>query len=281
MANRKRIPKPNRRTNTPEIGHASPQPSTPSDNLNRLGTPPQWPRPARTIATVLILIYLLIVVIGPLANPVASKYFSGPIARQLAPAHRILFLGHGYRFFGPDPGPTHRLVYRGVKNDGSKFEGYFPDRRSQSPRLLYHRWFMLSETLFIEHANQADPQIFQNRQAEYERQAARLASEHQTNQLRQLKLERQLELRYYQRASERVDILASSVARVLLERHQASSIELFGQERSIPFPEEVADGLKLNSEQLLLPLTKVGELDANGYRAANSFDFKTAGGAKQ
>jgi hypothetical protein len=43
----------------------------------------------------------------------------------------------------------------------------------------------------------------------------------------------------------------------------------------------VADGLKLNSEQLLLPLTKIGELDADGYRAANSFDLETVGGSKQ
>jgi hypothetical protein len=215
---------------------------------------------------------LFVVVIGPLSNPIASKYFSDPIARKLAPFHRILFLGHGYRFFGPDPGPTHRLVFRGVKNDGSKFEGFFPDRQNRQPRLLYHRWFMLSETLFVEHASRVDPNFLKNRQRDYEQQAARLASENRTNQLRQLKLDRQLELRYHRRASERIDLLANSVAKVLLERHDASSIELFSQERSIPFPEEVLDGLKLDSDQLLLPVNKIGELDANGYRAANPSD---------
>ncbi|MDA7858543.1 hypothetical protein OAU26_02620 [Mariniblastus sp.] len=277
MANRKRNTKPKGRINRPEVSD-SPKPSSSPDTPDL--SPLQWTPYARAIATVLILVYLFVVLIGPLANPIASKYFSGPIARQLAPLHRILFLGHGYRFFGPDPGPTHRLVFRGIKKDGSKFEGFFPDRRNQNPRLLYHRWFMLSETLFVEHANQANSNFLKNRQVEYEQQAARLASENRTNQLRQLKLDRQLELRYYQRASERTDFLANSVARVLLDSHQATSIELFSQERSIPFPEEVADGLKLNSEQLLLPPIKIGELDTHGYRAANLADPNTLRGSK-
>ncbi|MCP4773961.1 MAG: hypothetical protein GY880_06965 [Planctomycetaceae bacterium] len=269
MANRKRKTKSKEPSSRSEPGQASLEPSAPSATTD---PPLQWKPVARTIATVAILIYLFVVVIGPLSNPIASKYFSDPIARRLAPLHRILFLGHGYRFFGPDPGPTHRLVFRGIKNDGSKFEGFFPDRQNQQPRLLYHRWFMLSETLFVEHASQADPNFLKNRQRDYEQQAARLASENRTNQLRQLKLDRQLELRYHRRSSERIDLLANSVAKVLLDRHDASSIELFSQERSIPFPEEVLDGLKLNSDQLLLPVNKIGELDANGYRAANPSD---------
>lgn len=269
MANRKRKMKSKEPSSRSEPGQASLESSAPSATTD---PPLQWKPVARTIATVLILIYLFVVVIGPLSNPIASKYFSDPIARKLAPFHRILFLGHGYRFFGPDPGPTHRLVFRGVKNDGSKFEGFFPDRQNRQPRLLYHRWFMLSETLFVEHASRVDPNFLKNRQRDYEQQAARLASENRTNQLRQLKLDRQLELRYHRRASERIDLLANSVAKVLLERHDASSIELFSQERSIPFPEEVLDGLKLNSDQLLLPVNKIGELDANGYRAANPSD---------
>jgi len=269
MANRKRKMKSKEPSSRSEPGQASLESSAPSATTY---PPLQWKPVARTIATVLILIYLFVVVIGPLSNPIASKYFSDPIARKLAPFHRILFLGHGYRFFGPDPGPTHRLVFRGVKNDGSKFEGFFPDRQNRQPRLLYHRWFMLSETLFVEHASRVDPNFLKNRQRDYEQQAARLASENRTNQLRQLKLDRQLELRYHRRASERIDLLANSVAKVLLERHDASSIELFSQERSIPFPEEVLDGLKLDSDQLLLPVNKIGELDANGYRAANPSD---------
>lgn len=269
MVNRKRKTKSKDPSNRSEPGHASLEPSAPSATSD---PPLQWTPFARTIATVFILIYLFVVVIGPLANPIASKYFSGPVARKLAPLHRILFLGHGYRFFGPDPGPTHRLVFRGVRNDGSKFEGFFPNRQNQQPRLLYHRWFMLSETLFVEHANQVNPDFLKNRQRAYEQQAARLASENRANQLRQLKSDRELELRYHQRASERIDLLANSVAKVLLERHDASSIELFSQERSIPFPEEVLDGLKLNSDQLLLPLNKIGELNADGYRAAKSTD---------
>ena len=75
--------------------------------------------------------------------------------------------------------------------------------------------------------------------------------------------------------------LANSVANVLLDRYEATSIKLFSQERSIPFPEEVLDGLKLNSTQLLLPLNKIGELDANGYRAANRDDPQNPEGSNR
>lgn len=278
MANRKRNTNSKNRSNRSESSQVPSESST----LLELPVPPlQWSAPARTIATVLILTYLFVVVMGPLANPIASRYFSGPIAKQLAPLHRILFLGHGYRFFGPDPGPTHRLVFRGVRKDGSKFEGFFPDRKNQKPRLLYHRWFMLSETLFVEHASQADANFLRNRKIAYENQLARLTSANQPHQLRQLKLDRQLELRYHQRASERVNRLANSVANVLLDRYEATSIKLFSQERSIPFPEEVLDGLKLNSTQLLLPLNMIGELDANGYRAANRDDPQNPEGSNR
>ena len=140
---------------------------------------------------------------------------------------------------------------------------------------------MLSETLFVEHASQADANFLRNRKIAYENQLARLTSANQTHQLRQLKLDRQLELRYHQRASERVNRLANSVANVLLDRYEATSIKLFSQERSIPFPEEVLDGLKLNSTQLLLPLNKIGELDANGYRAANRDDPQNPEGSNR
>lgn len=278
MANRKRNTKSKKRSNRSEFENVRAEPADQQSNSN---PPFHWSPTARAIATVLILFYLFVVVIGPLANPIASKHFSGPIAERLAPLHRILFLGHGYRFFGPDPGPTHRLVFRGVRSDGSKFEGFFPDRQTQQPRLIYHRWFMLSETLFVEHASQADPNFLKNRAVDYERQVARLTSENQTNQLKRLQMDRQQELQYHQRTSERINFLAKSVAQVLLEQHDASSIELFSQERSIPFPEEVLDGLKLNSEQLLLPLNKIGELDADGYRAANAAGPKTINGSDE
>ncbi len=39
------------------------------------------------------------------------------------------------------------MRYEIVTRDGRQIEGSFPDRKAQWPRLLYHRYFMLSEFL--------------------------------------------------------------------------------------------------------------------------------------
>ena len=101
-----------------------------------------WSKLSRQLASAAIVFYLIVVVFGPLSNPIGSQHFSVPIAEKISPIQRALFLGHGYRFFAPDPGPTHRLLYRGVRTDGTEFSGHFPDRDNNWPRLLYHRWLM-------------------------------------------------------------------------------------------------------------------------------------------
>ncbi len=111
-----------------------------------------WSPLVRGTVSVLLAAYLFIVLMGPLSNPIASQHLTGPISLWLAPLQQALFLGHGYRFFGPDPGPSHLLIYKIKTADGKLIEGKFPDRTQHWPRLLYHRWFMLSETIFEEHA---------------------------------------------------------------------------------------------------------------------------------
>ena len=57
----------------------------------------------------------------------------------------MLGLANGYRFFAPEPGPSHLIRYEVTLPDGTRKEGFFPDRAHHQPRLLYHRYFMLSE----------------------------------------------------------------------------------------------------------------------------------------
>ena len=116
----------------------------------------RWSRGLRGAVSTMLVLYLAVVVLGPLSNPIASADLTGPLGRYVAPVHQALFLGHGYRFFGPDPGPGHLLVYKIKTRDGREIEGKFPDRNRHRPRLLYHRWFMLSETIFEEHALMPD-----------------------------------------------------------------------------------------------------------------------------
>ncbi|MFV0444239.1 MAG: hypothetical protein ACK5Q5_11780 [Planctomycetaceae bacterium] len=55
-----------------------------------------------------------------------------------------LYMVQGHRFFAPEPGPGTLIAYRIERSDGSVEENSFP-RRDIAPRLLYHRYFMLSE----------------------------------------------------------------------------------------------------------------------------------------
>jgi hypothetical protein len=56
-------------------------------------------------------------------------------------------LNHGYHFFAPEPGASSLLEYRGKTSDGEIKHGVLPDKQQMRPRLLYHRYFMLTEYL--------------------------------------------------------------------------------------------------------------------------------------
>ncbi len=133
-----------------------------------------WSALAKRIVSVALIGYLVVLLLGPLANPVGSEFLTRPLAEAVSPLHRLLFLGHGYRFFGPDPGPSHLVVYRITGSEGKQLEGRFPDRKKNWPRLLYHRWFMLSETVFQEHALTPDQTSFAETDAELEAQIKQL-----------------------------------------------------------------------------------------------------------
>ena len=261
------------RQRSPKIGNVAPDPPATPKTDQRFDQNDEaiqfvWSTQARGLASLALVAYLAIVLIGPMSNPIGSQHFSTPIAQKVSPLHRALFLGHGYRFFAPDPGDSHRLLYRGVRADGTEFSGHFPDRDEHWPRLLYHRWFMLSETMFNEQALKPSAARFKQRESEYDRQILRLRTEGKRKLLDQLLRERELETTFFETTTARVDLLASSIAKVLLRRNDGESIELFLQERRIPFPEEVADGLRLDAESLLTDPIKIGELDSNGYRTS-------------
>lgn len=129
---------------------------TRKDSLKTENTPapttilPVWTRVA---LSVLILGQLLAVFVppftfctsamGPDRSPVAVAAM-----RIFEPYADLTFLNHGYAFFAPDPGPSHLVRAHLEYQDGRPGEDViFPDRRQQWPRLLYHRHFMLSESL--------------------------------------------------------------------------------------------------------------------------------------
>ena len=60
------------------------------------------------------------------------------------PYLEVLYLDHGYHFFAPEPEESTLLAYEAERPDGTVVRGRIPDRATQ-PRLLYHRYFMLTE----------------------------------------------------------------------------------------------------------------------------------------
>lgn len=80
----------------------------------------------------------------------ASVEPSSPLAQScftlVAPYLHAIYLDHGFHFFAPDPGPSTLISYTLEFADGTTKSGRMPDR-STFPRLLYHRYFMLTEYL--------------------------------------------------------------------------------------------------------------------------------------
>jgi hypothetical protein len=117
----------------------------------------------RWIASALIAFHVFAVFIAPFHfSTRASDGFdspaSGPIRSFIDPYIRFMYLDHGYFFFAPDPGPSHLIRYEVRFADGRKVTGQLPDLEKQWPRLLYHRHFMISESLHNSFASPAEPQ---------------------------------------------------------------------------------------------------------------------------
>lgn len=102
---------------------------------------------ARGCASVAILTYLAAVVLPPLAGPAPASELANRMLQPLRPLVGSLYLGHGYRFFAPNPGPGHTIRWTMTMPDGSTKSGRIPDDVTDRPRLLYHRRFMVSEKI--------------------------------------------------------------------------------------------------------------------------------------
>jgi hypothetical protein len=108
-----------------------------------------WSAPARAVATLAILVYLAAVLAPPFAGPPPASELANLVLQPLRPLVGSLFLGHGYRFFAPNPGPGHTILWTMTMPDGSIREGRIPDEAHDWPRLLYHRRFMVSEKISV------------------------------------------------------------------------------------------------------------------------------------
>lgn len=106
-----------------------------------------WPSWQRLIVSLLIAVYLVAIVLPPLAGPPPASLLASRAIQPFRPIVGALALGHGYRFFAPNPGPGHSLRWTMALADGSSRSGSIPDASADWPRLLYHRRFMLPEKI--------------------------------------------------------------------------------------------------------------------------------------
>ena len=203
-----------------------------------------WSRKRCRLASLFLLLHLIAVFIAPFSfETVMDSGIGSPFVLRIAewfrPYTQAVYLHHGYAFFAPDPGPSHLLHYRTYASASqSPQSGKLPDRKSQWPRLLYHRHFMLSEQL---HANFVppepplrelyDPELFPFLKSVWS--IRRRAYEHQW--------------RSYQRH--------------LKAKHGAERIEMERVEHRLIFPNELRAGKRITDSELyvVLPEGRKGE----------------------
>jgi len=191
------------------------------------------------MASGLLLAHLVAIFIAPWSSPEPSPAIAQILARNLEPYLVGAYLNHGYRFFAPDPGPSHILRYELTLTNGDQLVGQLPDTKRNRPRLLYHRFFMLTETMFSAWRNieviPSDAPISPER--------------------RQLIAERS---QYNERL---LAHLARGIANQLLIQEGATSVRLLLQEHMIPLPEDVAAGRPLNDPALYVTLIDLGQFE--------------------
>ena len=217
---------------------------------------PPWSLPIRIVVLVLLMLYLSVMVLAPLTNPVGAPELTTPVAKAVSPVHQALYLNHGYRFFAPDPGPSHSVAYEIEIADGKQIKGHFPDRDGTFLRLLYHRWFMLSESVYREFSLLSmKPEIDKILQ-QFDDQIADLAHRGETEQSKVLAAERDEAKVRLNAAQVKFDGLMLKLARNLVGRFAAGeqppkSIRMWIQRRIQPSTQQSRSGIKLTDQSLL------------------------------
>ncbi len=97
----------------------------------------------RWVVNLWLVFHLAAIIIAPASVSPSSSLMNS--AWELVHPYLVfLDLNHGHHFFAPEPGESTLLAFEAERADGSVVRGRIPDRRI-GPRLLYHRYFMLTE----------------------------------------------------------------------------------------------------------------------------------------
>ncbi|MCA9166323.1 MAG: hypothetical protein KDB23_01585 [Planctomycetales bacterium] len=198
-----------------------------------------WTPARRKLVSALLLWHLLAVLSAPWHAPPPASYLSEQVNKIFAPYQAATFLDHGYRFFAPDPGPSHLVRYELTRDDGTLVQGQLPDPAANRPRLLYHRFFMITETMYniwmrIEEPPAEAQLTAAQRQAIDESNAATRDLLHQ---------------------------VADGIAQQIMRYETTSRVRLQLVEHLIPLPEQVRAGRPLDDPELYRVLADLGEFE--------------------
>lgn len=216
----------------------------------------------RIVLSIGLVLYLAIVILGPLSNPISSANLTDPLSRQVAPVHQAMFLGHGYRFFGPDPGPSHILEYKIKHADNSVIEGHFPDREVHWPRLRYHRWFMLSETIYEESVGLIEENQHEEILADMNAEIENLRMQNELPAMNKLVKQRNQSEASHQFLKRRLRTMLQQLADYLLRENNGQSVEIFLRERLIARPVDVQSRVRLTDTRFLSEANSLGVFTA-------------------
>ena len=210
-----------------------------SDSHQRVSGAEAWSVRRRIVVSCLLALHLAAVVSAPWAGPPPSPQLAREVQSLFRPYQILAYLNHGYRFFAPDPGPSHVVRYEIELPDGKRLQGRIPDPATDWPRLAYHRHFMLAETLFncyTQIPQEAAPETLTAQQKqEWQQQASA--------------------------SRELVQRLAEAMAQQLLLQHGGRRVRLYLQEHLIPFPEDVEAGMRLDDPSLYQNVAEFGPFE--------------------
>jgi len=175
----------------------------------------RWAPWAQIVVSLLLVWHVAAVLMGPLSFP--PTMISDRVHPIFRPYLGATFLDHGYKFFAPDPGPSHLVRYELEFADGSNRGGVFPNLDDEWPRLFYHRHFMLSEFINI-----SPPDPNWTPQTDWTRVPLSAGQQQ----------------------------YARSYGKHMLHKYDARRVTLWLREHQIPTPDQVAKGMRLDDSSL-------------------------------
>ncbi len=214
---------------------------------------PAWSPVVRAIVSLLIVFHLSAVVIAPLSMMMPTASLIEPLRQKFEPYHQLTYLGHGYQFFAPDPGPSHFVQYRGTDSAGNNVTGHFPNRDKHWPRLHYHRWFMFSERLYELNSRLMSDKDFAEMIANMNRDIATALRRGDNRAADNLQREQKSARETHLLVKQQAELLTAALKKEIERKFNLSDVEITCVERLLPAPFEISEDKRRLDDEIYLP----------------------------